>query len=167
MLPGPILRREWKAATRRGHLFMVRTFLGLLLAAPAVVAGFGFLGSAGLTNGIYQRQQLWTFNGSVFITVLVIEMVFVMPLALTNVGPAVAEEREKDTLSLLLLTSLTPVDIIVTKLIGRLIPSLLRRFDEWVGRPHRQPHAESTVTSTAVKKASIKPSLQSFLERTT
>jgi hypothetical protein len=103
---------------------MVRTFLGLLLAAPAVVAGFGYLGSAGLTKDIYQPREIWTFSGSVFITVLVIEMVFVMPLALTKVSPAVAEEREKDTLSHLLLTSLTPVEIIVTKLIGRLIPSL-------------------------------------------
>jgi ABC-type Na+ efflux pump permease subunit len=124
MLFGPIFQRELNAVTRRRHVFIVRTIVTLILGAPALLGGFLTLGWAGLTNDVYTQPQLWRFGCSVFIALLVVEMVVVLPLSLSDVSPAVAEEREKDTLSLLLLTRLTRVEIILAKLFGRLIPSL-------------------------------------------
>jgi ABC-type transport system involved in multi-copper enzyme maturation permease subunit len=124
MLPGPMFRRELKAATRFGELVVLRTVLGLLAAAVAILACLAPLGWAGLTQSEYEPHQLQTYCALVLIAVIFIETFFVMTQALTMVSPAVAEEREKDTLPLLLLTRLSRVEIVVTKLIARLLPSL-------------------------------------------
>ena len=124
MLPGPIFRRELKTAARPRNLFIVRTVLGLALAAIMILAGLGPLGWDGMTKEVYEPNELSTFGGMVLIAIIAVEITFLMPVALTMVSPSIAEEREKDTLPLLLLSRLSHIEIVVTKLLGRLIPAL-------------------------------------------
>ena len=124
MLPGPIFRRELKAAARPRSLLMMRTVLGLLLAGVLLLAVVGPRGWEGLKTDVHEPQALWTFGSLVFIAVFAVELVFAMSMTVTMVSPAVAEEREKDTLPLLLLTRLSRIEIILTKLFGRVGPSL-------------------------------------------
>jgi ABC-type Na+ efflux pump permease subunit len=105
-------------------LFVTRTVLGLMLAAVLVFSCLGPLGWSGITKELYRPDQLRSFGSAVFVAVMAIETMFLMPLAVTLVGPAIAEEREKGTLPLLLLTRLSRVEIVLTKLIARLLPSL-------------------------------------------
>ena len=58
MLPGPIFRRELKTATRPRSLFVVRTFLGLALAAIMTLVGLGPLGWDELTKDVYEPHEL-------------------------------------------------------------------------------------------------------------
>ena len=95
MLPGPIFRRELKAVTRRRGSFVTRTIVGLLVAAPILLAGFGWLGWAAFEKDVYTPQELRTFGGLLLIAVMFVETVSVMTLALTMVGPAVAESARK------------------------------------------------------------------------
>jgi hypothetical protein len=124
MLPGPILRRELKVAARARGTFQTRIVLCILLVAFTVLCVVAARGWAGFAIDVHEPRALWTFGRTVFIAVFVIELLFAMTLAVVIVSPAVAEEREKDTLPLLLLTRLTHIEIIVTKLIGRLVPAL-------------------------------------------
>jgi hypothetical protein len=125
MLPGPIFRREASAAARRRELFVARTLLATMLAAAAVAAGMVMFGRVSWHDGRYQSEALVAYAGIVFACAIVIEVFLLALWATATVAPSIAEEREKDTLPLLLLTRLTRVELVATKLAGRLTLSLV------------------------------------------
>jgi ABC-type Na+ efflux pump permease subunit len=112
-------------------LFIARTLLGLLLAAVIVLAALGAQGWSGVTNEVFEPDELWSFGGVVFIVLSAIAMVVVMMFAVTTVSPAIAEEREKGTLALLLLTRLSRLEIVLTKLVARSAPSFSLALVVW------------------------------------
>jgi ABC-type transport system involved in multi-copper enzyme maturation permease subunit len=126
MLPGPIFRREMKAGGRK--LFRVRTVLALMIACfvvpPALLLLFGsdfVLEDTGISRAtaarIYAAYAVAATIGA--------ETWFLALLAAGAVSISIAEEREKDTLPLLLLTRLTRLELAATKLVGRLMPIFL------------------------------------------
>ena len=124
MFPGPIFRRELKTAARPRSLFVVRTIIGVALATIMILTGLGVLGRGRMTGRVYEPHELSTFGGVALIALITVEILFLMSVALETVSPSIAEERAKDTLPLLLLTRLSHVEIVLTKLLGRLIPAL-------------------------------------------
>ena len=125
MLPGPIFRREMKAAAGRSEWFVPRIVLAVTLGAVVVVAGLGLLERGEWDLGVYEPAMLTTYAGIVLALLIGIEIVFLSVLTAAAASSSIAEEREKDTLPLLLLTRLTRVELVATKLAGRLAPSLL------------------------------------------
>ena len=125
MLPGPIFRREVKAAARRRDLFLTRMVLALLLGG--VVAGtYGFAVIDRVSNGILDDPELMrSYAAIVFAIAVGVEILFLALLTTQTVSVSIAQEREKDTLPILLLTRLTRVELVVTKLAARLMPSFL------------------------------------------
>ena len=124
MLPGPIFRHEVKAAARRRDLFVMRIVLALLLGALVLMAMGMFHWSARI-HGLSEAEALRRGASFVFAIATGIEVAFLALLTLGFVGPSIAQEREKDTLPMLLLTRLTRIELVLTKLVGRLMPSLL------------------------------------------
>jgi hypothetical protein len=58
MLPGPIFRRELKAAASRRDLFIVRVVLALLLGGMAALAGLGLFDREARDRGLYKAAEL-------------------------------------------------------------------------------------------------------------
>jgi ABC-type Na+ efflux pump permease subunit len=75
--------------------------------------------------GVFDPESIRAFGAWVLGATLFIQFLFVTPFAAVLAGAAIAEEREKDTLSLLLLTRLTRLELAATKAAGRLMPALL------------------------------------------
>ena len=120
MLPGPILRREMKAATSGRGWFIARVVLGLLIGGGVVAPVFSSQSAV-----TFKAESIHNYAAYVFAVAIGIEILFLAPQVAVSAGVSIAEEREKDTLSLLLLTRLTRLELAATKLLGRLLPSLL------------------------------------------
>ncbi|APW61854.1 ABC transporter permease subunit [Paludisphaera borealis] len=123
MLPGPIVRREMKAATRGRGWFVVRALLGLLIGACVVAPALGF--DPADEDDAYNSGAVHAYAAYVFAVAIGFEILVLGMHAAMSAAVSIAEEREKDTLSLLLLTRLTRLELAVTKLAGRVLPSLL------------------------------------------
>ena len=104
MLPGPIFRREVKAGARLRDLFRMRTLLGTLLGAitigPALVIVYA--------QEIKHTPPDWIglYWLAMFAVVAGVELAFTVLWTTGVVSPSLSQEREKDTLPLLLLTRL-------------------------------------------------------------
>jgi ABC-type Na+ efflux pump permease subunit len=125
MLPGPIFRREMKAVADRRGLFVFRSLLALTLGAAAVSFGLTVFSRQAWDRGIYEDEALRGYAGLACAFTAFIEIFFLALWTPSTVAPSIAEEREKDTLPLLLLTRLSRLELVATKLAGRLLPSLL------------------------------------------
>ena len=125
MLPGPILRREMKAVAGRRGYFVSRSLLALLLGLTACSVGVLVLTPDAMDSGVFRAEALRWYAGVVCAVTAFIEVFFLAIWTPSTVAPSIAEEREKDTLPVLLLTRLTRLELVTTKLAGRLVPSLL------------------------------------------
>jgi ABC-type Na+ efflux pump permease subunit len=125
MLPGPIFRREVKAGARRRDLFRLRilftTLLGVIAVAPAIVL-FGAAPAYESHAAFESMRNYWLI---IFGVVTGFEIGFVVMWTLGVVSSSISQEREKDTLPLLLLTRLTRLELVATKLAGRLMPPFM------------------------------------------
>jgi hypothetical protein len=102
MLPAPIFRHELKAASGRYRLIPIRATLALLLAALAIAIDMAIFDQVDAESQIYNADELHTYALIVFAVTVGFEVIFLSLLTAANVGASIAEEREKDTLSLLL-----------------------------------------------------------------
>ena len=125
MLPGPILRREMKAVAGRRGYFVSRSLLALLLGLTACSVGVLVLTPDAMDSGVFRAEALRWYAGVVCAVTAFIEVFFLAVWTPMTVASSIAEEREKDTLPVLLLTRLTRLELVTTKLAGRLVPSLL------------------------------------------
>ncbi len=121
MFSGPMFRWERQVATRGRRPFLVRTVLAVVLVAVALLIGY-LISRAAIGDDSGARRLL--FGRSLLIASIVIELLYLVFFVPAYAGGAIAEEREKDTLPLLLLTRLTPVEIVLTKAAARCLPAL-------------------------------------------
>jgi hypothetical protein len=117
MFSGPMFRWEYKAATRRRRPFVFRAVFAVFLGLVALLL---FLA----TNSVEDSEgRMALFGRCLFIATISIELLILLAFVPAHVAGAIAEEREKDTLSLLLLTRLRPVEIVATKAVARWLPT--------------------------------------------
>ena len=112
----PLLAKELNEQSARQRTYVIRfVYAGLLFG---VVCGL-FYGSfaSGINTGEIFGQGLLMFDG--LISLQFWGIVLFLPAMACG---ALTYEKERDCLGLLLVTSLTPWDIILQKLLGRLIP---------------------------------------------
>jgi ABC-type Na+ efflux pump permease subunit len=124
MLPGPIFRREVKAGAGRYALFVARIVLGALLAAIAVLPAIFHSGPYPRFPGSYTLEDFRDYWGVIFVVIAITELCSLVFLAASTVSNCITQEREKNTLALLLLTRLTRFELVATKFAGRLLPNL-------------------------------------------
>jgi ABC-type Na+ efflux pump permease subunit len=122
------LRREVKAAGQVRGLFAFRTMMALAIGGCAAAVGlvmFGPSTDSAISPGVYEPRALRVYSAIVLAVAIGIQATFVPLWAAMAAGAGIAEEREKDTLPLLLLTRLTRLELVATKMAGRLAPSFL------------------------------------------
>jgi hypothetical protein len=125
MLPGPIFRREMRDGTGRRVPFGMRialaTFLGVLAVVPALIV-FRVSASYGIRQSFDTLRDYWHI---VFAFIVGSEIACTVLWTPGAVSASIAQEREKDTLPILLLTRLTRFELVATKLAGRLMPPFM------------------------------------------
>jgi ABC-type Na+ efflux pump permease subunit len=120
-LLGPIFNREFLTVPRRGLHYVYRTaYLGLLwvLCLTAYQALVGWTHAASLAGTARFGRIL--FEGLTFI-----QMVLLLFFSSLSAAVAVAREKDRRTFVLLLITDLRDYEIVVGKVLGSLLPSLL------------------------------------------
>ena len=112
MFSCPMFRWEWRMATRRRKPFVFRTSLALTFGSVAVLTGLAvFTRGRWIAGEPVDAYRLRLF-GLVALAVTYGSQVILLAFFTPNlVGDAIAREREQDTLSQLLLTRLTPIEI--------------------------------------------------------
>ncbi len=97
------------------------TFLGVIAVVPALI-GFRVSASYGIRQSFDTLRDYWHI---IFGFIVGVEIACTLLWTPGVVSSSIAQEREKDTLPLLLLTRLTRFELVVTKLAGRLMPAFM------------------------------------------
>lgn len=110
----PLLTRELTERAAQGRTYVMRTLYAVLLFALFLFAYVGISHRPNLTGLGLGKPLLFRMTALQFAGIFIF-----LPAIMCG---SIAGERERGTLSLLLLTRLTPWEIIIQKLIGGLVP---------------------------------------------
>ena len=111
----PLLAKELTEQAARKRTYVIRFGYTALLFVVTCVLFYGNLSSDGTTSVLGRGRPM--FNQ--LVTLQFWGIYLLLPATVCSV---ISSEKEKDSLSLLMLTTLTPWQIIIQKLFGRLIP---------------------------------------------
>ena len=120
MFSGPMFRHERQIVARGRRPFVFRIVLTVMLG---LIAGLIGLVLYSAKSGDDTPTRLLYFGRALVIATFVVELLFFSIFVPAHVAGAIAGERQKDTLSLLLLTRLRPVEIVLTKVLARWLPA--------------------------------------------
>ena len=117
MLVGPVFTREAVTAPRRARLYIARAAYGaallvLITTAWQVLAG---------TQEVRNLGDLARFGATVFAILAPLQLAVTMFFAALSAASAVAAEKDRQTLTLLLLTHLSNVELVLGKLAAALL----------------------------------------------
>jgi hypothetical protein len=122
-----MFRHEYRAATRSHRPFLFRSFVGVVLGAVTLLVGL-LVFKLNPRRDLSAQDRIVAFGIAVLIASICVELLVLLFSIPAFAGGAVAEERQKNTLPLLLLTRLTPLEIVLTKAAARwmtVIPPVL------------------------------------------
>jgi ABC-type transport system involved in multi-copper enzyme maturation permease subunit len=111
----PLLAKELAEQAARERTYVIRFAYTSLLFVVTCVLFYGNLSSDGTTSVLGRGRSM--FNQ--LVTLQFGGIYLLLPAMVCSV---ISSEKEKDSLSLLMLTTLTPWQIVIQKLFGRLIP---------------------------------------------
>jgi ABC-type transport system involved in multi-copper enzyme maturation permease subunit len=117
----PLLAKELTEQSARLRTYLVRFGYAALLFVATCLLFYGNLSSEGTTSVLGRGRPM--FN-----QLVILQFWGIYVLLPATVCGVIASEKEKDSLSLLMLTTLTPWQIIVQKLFGQLIPMFTYLF---------------------------------------
>ena len=121
MFSGPMFRHEYRSATRKRRPFLLRITFAAVLGLIALMIGLVLYSSR---SGDSPQVKTIYFGRALFIATVCLEVLFLTFFVSAYVGTSIAEEREKDTLGMLLLTRLRPSEIVATKAVARWLPAV-------------------------------------------
>ncbi|MGN6545071.1 MAG: ABC transporter permease subunit [Aureliella sp.] len=114
---GPILGREWLVSPRRWKFYLQRV---VFVAALFSLVGTVWLLMAGMQQ-VRNIGDLARFGALAFQLVVPLELLVVMFLSAVTTVASVAQEKDRRTLVLLLLTRLRSSEIVLGKLLASLL----------------------------------------------
>lgn len=121
MLVGPVFTRELVTAPRRTRLFVLRAVYG---AALLVLMSTAWLVLAG-TQVVRNVGDLARFGGIVFQILAPLQLALAVFFSAISAASAVAQEKDRRTLDLLLMTRLTDTELVLGKLFAALLNVLV------------------------------------------
>lgn len=114
----PLLVKELNEQASRRRTYVVRFIYGALLFAGACVMIYGDVGMGESAAGSMGRGR------GMFERLLAVQMAGICIFLPAITAGAFAQEKERNTLGLLLITTLNPWEIVAQKLLSRLVPML-------------------------------------------
>ncbi len=117
---GPVFRYEWLASTRRWRGYALRSaFAALLLGALLVCVSQSSVPSSGMTI-----RQLAALGETFFIALIGTQLTLVLLAAPAATAGAICQDRASGMMTHVLVTDLTDPEIVLGKLVARLVPVL-------------------------------------------
>lgn len=114
---GPVFNREAAVAPKRPRLYVARA---LYLLAMFLLLCTGYLVLSGM-RPLRTAGDLSRFGGSMFLLLAPLQMIIVTFQAAVGAASSVAQEKDRRTLILMLLTRLTGTEVVVGKLAASMI----------------------------------------------
>lgn len=121
MLIGPVFTREAIVAPRRPRFYALRTIYGLTLLLMICTAWMVLSGSQVVRN----ISDMASFGASLFQILMPLQMALMMFLSAVQSASAVAVEKDRKTLILLLMTRLSNSELVLGKLMASLLSVLV------------------------------------------
>ncbi len=121
MLVGPVFTREAMIAPRRVWFFAARTIFVAALFALLLTSWQLLVGSQRVEN----PGDLAWFGAAVFQILAPLQLAVAMPFSALLVAAAVAQEKDRKTLVLLLMTRLTNAELVLGKLLAGMLTVLV------------------------------------------
>lgn len=121
MLVGPVFTRELVTAPRRPRLYVLRA---IYAAAMLVLMSTAWLVLAG-TQVVRNLGDLARFGGIVFQILAPLQLALAVFFSALSAASAVAQEKDRRTLDLLLMTRLTDSELVLGKLLAALLNVLV------------------------------------------
>lgn len=121
MLVGPVFTRELVTAPRRVRLYVLRAVYG---AAALVLMSTAWLVLAG-TQVVRNTGDLARFGGIVFQILAPLQLALAVFFSALAAASAVAQEKDRRTLDLLLMTRLSDMELVLGKLLAALLNVLM------------------------------------------
>jgi ABC-type transport system involved in multi-copper enzyme maturation permease subunit len=125
MLPGPVFNAELITTARRARYYAIRFVYGMILLFFVVQAASEWewrgRGSGLWGGGELSIAQLAQIGRGIFTTFTVLQSVAVLVLTPAIVAGVVADEKQRRTLTYLMVSCLTSAEIILGKLLARLL----------------------------------------------
>jgi ABC-type transport system involved in multi-copper enzyme maturation permease subunit len=118
MLPGPVFNFELMATARRGRFYMVRAFYAAVLF---VILWGVYSAWTSETGGELPSKFVSWFAFSTFCGIAVGQIILVLVLTPALVAGVIADEKQRKTLHYLLASRLTSPEIVVGKLLVRML----------------------------------------------
>lgn len=154
-MTGPILDKELRVLSRRPAMYVIRAAYLAILAVPAAMAWFIWVRPVAATVKTSEMAEVAEWVSARIITC---QFVAAQVMALVLVAGALYEETRKGTLAVLFSSGIRSSQIVLGKVVGRLLPAVLAvalalpllglmRF--WGGVPGDYVLAASCVTLTA------------------
>jgi len=117
LIVGPLFTREWTTLPRRGQLFIARAAYGggsavLIFTAWQVLAGSQVVRNVG---------DFASFGTTIFQLLAPLHLTAAVFFAALSTAAAVAQEKDRRTFDLLLLTNLSNSELVLGKLLGNLL----------------------------------------------
>ena len=117
--PFPLITKELIEQAARKRTYIIRTVYAIALFVTFIFIYSDFLQSYGFLIG---NRALLGKGREIFDKLVTIQMALIYILLPATLAGAITEERERDSLQLLMLTRLSAGQIVIQKLISRLIP---------------------------------------------
>ncbi|HQU45057.1 MAG: hypothetical protein B7Z73_06120 [Planctomycetia bacterium 21-64-5] len=117
MLIGPVFTREAVTAPRRARLYIARAAYGSALLVLVTTAWQVLAG----TQEVRNLGDLARFGATVFAILAPLQLAVTMFFAALSAASAVAAEKDRQTLTLLLLTQLSNVELVLGKLAAAML----------------------------------------------
>jgi ABC-type Na+ efflux pump permease subunit len=126
MFPGPVFFHELRTVARRRRSFLWRSLIGLLLLYILIAPGsWAYRGHQWGDDWEYSPGELAAFGSSLFGSVLWLQAMVIVFLTPAFVAGAIAEDRQRKILAYLLASPLGGGEIVLGKLVARLINLLV------------------------------------------
>lgn len=120
MGPGPVFDAELLTQARRRRMYVTRLVYGLLLFWILLESYIIFIPSA-WTGRAASATQVQIFAGSTFLNIEILQAIAVLAMTPVLVAGTIAGERQRKTLHYLIASRLTSAEIVVGKLLARLL----------------------------------------------
>jgi ABC-type transport system involved in multi-copper enzyme maturation permease subunit len=123
MLPGPVFNVELLTTARRPRYYALRLLYGLILLGliSSFYSDTPMFRRLGIAGGEVSIAEMASFAQVFFSTFAVTQAVMVLMLAPTLLAGVIVEEKQRNTLAYLLASPLTSGEIVLGKLLARLL----------------------------------------------
>ncbi len=118
MLPGPVFQFELMTTARRGHFYVMRVAFALVVFLVLWENHYAWYTFNG---GELSASQVSWFAMTTFLSLAVFQMVVLLIVTPALVAPVIADEKQRRTLHYLLSSDLTSAEIVVGKLLSRML----------------------------------------------